>query len=96
MRKLIAQAGSSSVSDQANPPPDRSQRRAAARPRAEQARLIVAFALGALAVLFAVLNLARVEVHWIFFVSRTPLIVVILVCVLIGLVIGSVVARRRA
>jgi len=84
------------VNDQAHLPPDRSQRGAAGRSRAEQARLIVAFALGTLAVLFAVLNLARVEVHWIFFVSRTPLIVVILVCVLIGMVIGWVVARRRA
>ena len=56
----------------------------------------MAFLLGALVVLFAVLNLERVVVHWIFFVSLTPLIVVIVLCLLIGVAIGWVVARRRS
>jgi uncharacterized integral membrane protein len=46
-------------------------------------------------VLFAVLNLDEVEVDWIIGVWRTPLIVVILVCVLLGAVIGWVSSRRR-
>ena len=58
-------------------------------------RLIVAFALGALAVVFAVLNLDEVNVHWIVGVWRTPLIVVIVVCLLLGTLIGGIVASRR-
>jgi uncharacterized integral membrane protein len=84
------------VTDRSNPPPDESPRSAVTRSRAERARLAVAFVLGALVVLFAVLNLERVVVHWIFFVSLTPLIVVILLCLLIGVAIGWVVARRRS
>jgi len=79
------------VTERAHPPPDEPPRSAVTRSRAER---VVAFVLGALAVLFAVLNLERVVVHWIFFVSLTPLIVVILVCLLIGIAIGWV-ARRR-
>jgi uncharacterized integral membrane protein len=58
-------------------------------------RLILAFVLGALAVVFAVLNRGVVEVHWIIGVGHTPLIVVIAVCVVLGSVIGWMVARRR-
>ena len=65
------------------------------RSRTERVRLIVAFALGALAVVFAVLNLDEVNVHWIVGVWRTPLIVVILVCLLLGTLIGWIVASRR-
>jgi lipopolysaccharide assembly protein A len=83
------------MTEQEHPPPDRSQRRAATRSRNEQMRLVAALVLGGLAVLFAVLNLDRVRVHWIFFVSLTPLIVVILVCILVGVLIGWVTARRR-
>jgi uncharacterized integral membrane protein len=66
------------------------------RSSGEQARLIAAFALGALVVLFAVLNLDEVRVHWIFFKSDTPLIVVIVVCLLAGAAIYAVTAHRRA
>ena len=66
------------------------------RTRGEQARLIAAFALGALVVLFAVLNLDEVRVDWIFFKSDTPLIVVIVVCLLAGAAIYAVTAHRRA
>jgi len=55
-------------------------------------RLIVAFALGALAVVFAVLNLDEVNVHWIIGVWRTPLIVA---CLLLGTLIGWIVASRH-
>lgn len=84
------------MTERAHPPPDEPPRSAVTRSRAERARLVVAFLLGALVVLFAVLNLERVVVHWIFFVSLTPLIVVIVLCLLIGVAIGWVVARRRS
>ena len=65
------------------------------RSRAEQARLAIAFALGALVVLFGVLNLAAVQVNWILWVSTTPLIVVIVVCLVLGMTIGWLLGRRR-
>jgi uncharacterized integral membrane protein len=65
------------------------------RSRAEQARLAIAFALGALVVLFGVLNLAAVQVNWILWVSTTPLIVVIVVCLVLGMAIGWILGRRR-
>jgi uncharacterized integral membrane protein len=60
-----------------------------------QGRLIVGAVLGALAVLFAVLNLDRVLVHWIVITSYTPLIVVILVCLAIGWTLGWLTTRAR-
>ena len=66
------------------------------RSRAEQARLAVAFTLGALVVLFAVLNLSWVQVNWIFWTSITPLIVVIVVCLVLGMAIGWILGRRRS
>lgn len=66
------------------------------RGRAEKLRLAVAFGLGAIAVLFAVLNLEQVRVHWIVGVWTTPLIIVIAVCLLLGGLIGAVLARRRS
>ena len=62
----------------------------------ERRRQVVAFALGGLAVLFAVLNLDDVQVNWIVATADTPLIVVIAVCLLIGVGLGYVLARRRA
>jgi uncharacterized integral membrane protein len=61
-----------------------------------RARMIAAFVLGGIAVLFAVLNLDDVEVHWIVATWTTPLIVVIAVSVLVGAGLGWLVARRRA
>jgi uncharacterized integral membrane protein len=61
-----------------------------------RARTIAAFALGGIAVLFAVLNLDDVEVHWIVGTWTTPLIVVIAVSLLVGAGLGWLVARRRA
>jgi uncharacterized integral membrane protein len=67
----------------------------ARRGRREQLRLAGAFALGALAVLFAVLNLDDVQVNWIIGTWNTPLIVVIALSILVGAVIGWVLAHRR-
>ncbi len=73
------------------PPPGRLSNRS----RPEQARLAVAFAMGVVAVLFAVLNLEDVSVNWIVGTTDTPLIVVIVLCLLIGTAIGWTVSRRR-
>jgi uncharacterized integral membrane protein len=62
----------------------------------DRLRLAAAFLLGVITVLFAVLNLDLVAVNWIVGVWRTPLIVVIVVCVLIGAVIGFIVSRRHS
>jgi uncharacterized integral membrane protein len=83
---------STSRQDRAPFNPARPPRR---RSRGERARLVAAFVSGALAVLFAVLNLNPVPVDWIIGVRWTPLIVVILVSVLLGAVIGFTVSRRR-
>ena len=58
------------------------------RSRREFARLLVALAAGGLLAAFAVLNTDQVEVNWVFGTFETPLIIVILVCVAVGIVIG--------
>lgn len=66
------------------------------RTQAEKLRLAASFGLGALAVLFAALNLDDVRVNWIVATTDTPLIVVIVVCLVVGAGIGWILARRRA
>jgi uncharacterized integral membrane protein len=51
-------------------------------------------ALAALAVAFAALNVTQVEVDWILTTSKTSLIVVIVVSLLVGAVLGFALARR--
>lgn len=46
--------------------------------------------------LFAVLNVDKVDVNWLLGTWSTPLIVVILVSMLIGACLGFLTARRRA
>ena len=46
--------------------------------------------------LFAVLNLSWVQVNWIFWTSITPLIVVIVVSLVLGMAIGWILGRRRS
>ena len=70
--------------------------RARRRSRAEQVRLAGAFTLGALCVLFAVLNLDPVEVNWIIGTWDTPLILVMVIFTLIGAVLGLAVTRLMA
>lgn len=67
----------------------------ATRSRRERLRLYGSFVLGALAVLFAVLNLDDVQVNWIIATWDTPLIVVIALSVLVGAAIGWFVSSRR-
>ena len=58
-------------------------------------RLIAGAILGGLAVLFAVLNLDEVRVHWIVGTWSTPLIVVILLCLAIGWLLGWLTTRHQ-
>jgi lipopolysaccharide assembly protein A len=61
-------------------------------------RLVLAIGIAVLITLFAVLNTGDVKVNWIFWTSRSPLIVVILVSVVVGIVFGrlfTIVRRRR-
>ncbi|MGA9284331.1 MAG: hypothetical protein WBV85_02715 [Solirubrobacteraceae bacterium] len=57
------------------------------RNRRELARTGVLVVLAVLMTLFAVLNLKQVEVNWIFGKSSTPLIIVIVVSLLVGIVL---------
>src|ERR1700743_1875428 len=66
-----------------------------ARSRGGGARLLLVGVLSGLAVAFALLNLARVEVDWILGTWQTPLIVVIAVSLLVGAALGFLLARRR-
>jgi uncharacterized integral membrane protein len=63
--------------------------------RSEQARRIGLGALGALVVLFAVVNLDDVRVNWIVFTSQTPLIVVIAVAFALGAALGMLLRRQK-
>jgi uncharacterized integral membrane protein len=64
--------------------------------RKARARTIAAGLLGVLLTLFAVLNGQSVRVHLLVSTVSMPLIVVIAVCSLLGVLIGWIVARRRA
>jgi uncharacterized integral membrane protein len=57
------------------------------RNRRDLARTGVLVVLAVLMTLFAVLNLKQVEVNWIFGKSSTPLIIVIVVSLLVGIVL---------
>jgi uncharacterized integral membrane protein len=52
--------------------------------------------LAVLSILFAVLNLDTVQINWIFVTGDTPLIIVILMCLLVGVALGLIIARRRS
>jgi uncharacterized integral membrane protein len=69
------------------------------RPRKELARSAAMVVLAVLITLFAVLNLDKVKVDWIFGSGHAPLILVIVVSLLVGIVLTyfaeRVVRRRR-
>jgi uncharacterized integral membrane protein len=60
----------------------------ATRSRREWARLGGSVLLAGLAIAFAVLNLDDVDVNWIFGTWSTPLIVVIVLCLIVGVLLG--------
>ncbi len=64
--------------------------------RKAQARMIAAAVLAVLLTLFAVLNSQSVRVHFVFTTAHIPMIVVIVVCAVLGIAVGWLIARRRA
>jgi uncharacterized integral membrane protein len=66
---------------------DPTQASAKKRGRREMARTGVFVVLAVLMTLFAVLNLKKVEVDWIFGKTSTPLIIVIVVSLLVGILL---------
>jgi uncharacterized integral membrane protein len=64
------------------------------RTRREQVRAAVLVVLAVLITLFAVLNVKDVEVNWIFGKFSTPLIVVIVVSLLVGILLGHFAGLR--
>jgi uncharacterized integral membrane protein len=85
----------------AQKPPKDAQRKAAwsrAGGRGEMMRASSLFILAALAIVFALLNLNEVEVHWAFGSGKAPLIVVIVISLLVGIVLtyfAERLSRRR-
>jgi uncharacterized integral membrane protein len=81
------------------PAPDR-QRKLGRKGRnnSEMVRASSLFILTALAIVFALLNLDDVELHWAFGSGRAPLIVVIVISLLVGIVLtyfAERLSRRR-
>ena len=78
---------------------DHAERTPAHRPgdkpeKAANTRLVAAGILGVLAVVFAVINLDKVEVDWLIGSWQTPLIVVIAVSMLLGAGLDRLLVRR--
>jgi uncharacterized integral membrane protein len=65
----------------------------AKRDTREIARTALLVGLAVLVTLFAVLNLEKVEVNWIFGSGKAPLIIVIVVSLLVGIVLTYFVDR---
>lgn len=63
--------------------------------RGELVRRVAAAVLLVLSLLFAALNLDTVEINWIFVTGNSPLIVVILTCLLVGIALGLILTRRK-
>ena len=63
--------------------------------RRDRARLIAAGVIGALIVVFAILNLDQVKVHWLITSGKTPLILVIGVAFVLGMIVDRLVIRAR-
>jgi uncharacterized integral membrane protein len=63
--------------------------------RRHQQRLIAAGLIGGLVVVFAVINLNDVKVHWLIATGQTPLIVVIVLAFLLGILADRLLLARR-
>ena len=73
---------------------ERTQASEQKRTRREQARTAALVLLAVLATLFAVLNVKDVEVNWIFGKFSTPLIVVIVVSLVVGILLDHFAGMR--
>lgn len=84
--------------DPTSPPPPGSARakRKSGGPLAKENRnLVIGLLVGALIAAFAVVNLDKVQVDWIFTSSQTPLIVVIALSFVLGAIAGWAFAQIR-
>jgi uncharacterized integral membrane protein len=66
------------------------------RSRRELARSSALMVLAVLVTLFAVFNVDKVKVHWIFGSDEAPLIIVIVISLLVGIVLTHFAERRGA
>jgi uncharacterized integral membrane protein len=62
--------------------------------RRHQRRVIAAVVVGAVVVVFALINLNDVKVHWLIATGQTPLIVVIVVAFLLGILADRLLLAR--
>lgn len=74
--------------------PGRGKPRMQRRSRRELIRTGALVALAVLITLFAVFNLDKVKVHWVFGTDEAPLIVVIVISLLVGIVLTHFAERR--
>jgi uncharacterized integral membrane protein len=65
------------------------------RSRRENARTVALIVLAVVTTLFAVLNLKDVEVNWIFGTFETPLIIVIVASLLVGILLTHFAEARH-
>jgi uncharacterized integral membrane protein len=65
------------------------------RSRREMARTGALVVLAVLVTLFAVFNVDKVKVHWIFGTDEAPLIIVIVISLLVGVILLTHFAERR-
>lgn len=75
--------------------PEPTQTPSSRRSRRELARSGALVLLAVLVTLFAVLNVKQVEVNWIFGKSQTPLIIVIVASLLVGILFTHFAERRN-
>jgi uncharacterized integral membrane protein len=62
--------------------------------RRRQRRLIAALVVGVVVVVFAVINLNNVKVHWLVATGQTPLIVVIVLAFMLGMLADRLLVVR--
>ena len=74
--------------------PGYSKPKADRRRRRERARTGAIVVLAVLITLFAVFNLDKVKVHWVFGTGEAPLIIVVVVSLLVGVVLTHFVERH--
>jgi uncharacterized integral membrane protein len=67
----------------------------AKRSRRETMRAVVLVVLAVFITLFAVLNVKKVEVNWIFGTTRTPLIIVIVASLVVGILLTHFAEMRN-
>jgi uncharacterized integral membrane protein len=76
--------------------PKARQRIGGRRSRREMARTGALVVLAVLVTLFAVFNVDKVKVHWIFGTDEAPLIIVIVISLLVGILLTHFAERRGA